>query len=366
MANLIRNATVEVREIVMKALGELVSTGEISAEPIPAFIVETPADKSHGDFSTNIAMVCAKTFRMPPRKIAELITSKIILDGTYFSKVEVAGAGFINLFLGEHWFSEVVFAVLTEKEHYGETELGKGKKVLVEFVSANPTGPMHIGNARGGAIGDCLASVLDKAGYEVAREFYVNDAGNQIEKFATSLEVRYLQIYKEDVILPEDAYQGDDIIVHAKAFAEINGDKFVDVPSQERRDALVAFALPKNIAKLESDLGIYRIKYDNWFMESTLHNNNAVTEVVKLLTEKGHTYEEEGAIWFKATEFGCEKDFVLVRANGIPTYVVPDIAYHYDKLVTRGFDKAIDVLGADHHGYVPRIKGAIQATSLIL
>ena len=178
MSNLIKHASDEVREIVLKALGELVSTGELPAEPVPAFIVETPADKTHGDLSTNVAMVCAKTFRMPPRKIAELVSSKIYLDGSYFSKVEVAGAGFINFFLGEHWFSQVVSSVLLEKEHYGETELGKGKKVMVEFVSANPTGPMHIGNARGGAIGDCLAAVLDKAGYEVAREFYINDAGS--------------------------------------------------------------------------------------------------------------------------------------------------------------------------------------------
>jgi len=361
MSNLIKSASVEVREIVLKALGELVSNGELSAEPIPAFIIETPADKVNGDLSTNVAMVCARAFRMPPRKIAELIVSKISLSGTYFCKTEVAGAGFINFFLGEHWFSQVVSTVLKEGEHYGETDLGKGKKVMVEFVSANPTGPMHIGNARGGAIGDCLASVLDKAGFEVAREFYINDAGNQIEKFATSLEVRYLQIYKEGVELPEDAYQGEDITVHAQAFADEFGDKFVEASSQERRNALVDFALPKNIKKLEDDLGIYRIKYDNWFRESTLHNNGSVGEVVKLLKEKGHTYDLDGATWFNATAFGADKDFVLVRANGIPTYVVPDIAYHYNKLVTRGFDKAIDVLGADHHGYVPRLKAALEA-----
>ena len=276
MSNLINTASLEVREIIMKSLGELVSTGELSAEPIPAFNVEIPADKSHGDLSANVAMICARAFRMAPRKIADLIISKIILDGTYFEKVEVAGAGFINFFLSQKWFSEVVSSVLVEKDHYGETNLGQGKKLMVEFVSANPTGPMHIGNARGGAIGDCLAAVLEKAGYNVTREFYVNDAGNQIEKFATSLEVRYLQLYKDGIEFPEDSYHGEDIIEHAKAFADINGDKYVNVPDKERRDALVAYALPKNIQKLKDDLLTYRITYDVWFLESQLHNENKV------------------------------------------------------------------------------------------
>lgn len=364
MANLINNASLEVREIVLKALGELVSTGELSAEPVPAFNIEIPADRSHGDLSTNVAMICAKVFRMAPRKIADLITSRVILDGTYFNKVEVAGAGFINFFLSERWFSEVVSAVLDEKEHYGETDLGKGQKLMVEFVSANPTGPMHIGNARGGAIGDCLAAVFEKAGYNVSREFYVNDAGNQIEKFATSLEVRYLQIYDDTIVMPEDAYHGEDITEHAKAFAEINGDKYVNATDKERRDALVAYALPKNIKKLEDDLLTYRIKYDVWFLESQLHKDNKVMEIVEILKSKGLTYEKEGAIWYKATEFGAEKDDVLVRANGIPTYFTADIAYHYNKFVDRGFDKVVNIWGADHHGHVARLKGAMEAVGV--
>lgn len=364
MSNLINKASLEVREIILKSLGELVATGELPAEPIPAFIVEIPADKAHGDLSTNVAMVCARAFRMAPRKIADLIISKIILDGTYFDKVEVAGAGFINFFLSQKWFSDVVTAVLEEKEHYGETDLGKGKKLMVEFVSANPTGPMHIGNARGGAIGDCLAAVLEKAGYDVTREFYVNDAGNQIEKFATSLEIRYLQLYKDGIEMPEDSYHGEDIIEHAKAFAEIHGDKYVNSPDKERRDALVDFALPKNIKKLEEDLLKYRIKYDVWFLESQLHKENKVMAIVDILKEKGLTYEKEGAIWYKATEFGAEKDDVLVRANGIPTYFTADIAYHYNKFVERGFDKVINIWGADHHGHVSRLKGAMQAVGV--
>ena len=236
--------------------------------------------------------------------------------------------------------------------------------MLVEFVSANPTGPMHIGNARGGAIGDCLASVLDSAGYYVQREFYINDAGNQIEKFATSLEVRYLQLCGKEIEMPEDAYHGADITEHAKAFYKINGDKYADTESKERRDALVGYALPKNIDGLERDLKKYRIVYDKWFRESSLHNDGSVQKVINTLKEKGVTYEQDGALWFKASEFGNDKDIVLVRANGLPTYIVPDIAYHYNKLVTRGYDKAIDVLGADHHGYVPRMKAALTALGL--
>ena len=223
---------------------------------------------------------------------------------------------------------------------------------------------MHIGNARGGAIGDCLAAVLDRAGYQVWREFYVNDAGNQIEKFATSLEVRYLQACGQDIALPEDAYHGADITEHAENFKAVYGDRYVDTDSAERRQALVDYALPKNIEGLERDLKQYRIVYDNWFRESSVHESGAVTAVIEQLKAKGVTYEQDGALWFKASEFGNDKDIVLVRANGLPTYIVPDIAYHYNKLVTRGFDKAIDVLGADHHGYVPRMKAALTALGL--
>lgn len=361
MANLINNAKDEVKEIILKALGELVAEGELANEPIPAFNVEIPADAKNGDLSTNVAMVCARTFRMAPRAIAEKILSKVYLDGSFFAKCEVAGAGFINFFFSEKWFGEVVKNVLDEGENYGKTDMGNGKSVLVEFVSANPTGPMHIGNARGGAIGDCLAAVLSMAGYDVKREFYVNDAGNQIEKFKTSLETRYLQLYKDGIEMPEDAYQGEDIIEHAKNFAEIHGDKYVEADSEERRTALCDFALPKNIEGLERDLGKYRITYDRWFKESELHNGGAVADIIEKLKESGYTYETDGALWFKSSELGDDKDRVLVRENGIPTYFVPDIAYHYNKLVTRNFTTAIDILGADHHGYIPRMKAAMTA-----
>lgn len=361
MTNLISDAFIQAKELVMKAMGELVADGTFPAEPVPAFNTEIPADSKNGDVSTNAAMVCARPFRNNPRKIAEAIVSKIDLNGSYFARCEVAGPGFINFFYSTEWYTTVVATVLEQKEKYGETDLGAGKSVLVEFVSANPTGPMHIGNARGGAIGDCLASVLEKAGYEVAREFYINDAGNQIEKFKTSLEVRYLQIYKPETELPEDAYKGQDIIDHANAFNEIYGDKYVNADSEERRQALCDFALPKNIQKLHDDLGKYRIQYDKWFNESTLHKDGSVQRVIEQLKASGHTYEKDGALWFKTTEFGDEKDRVLVRENGVPTYLVPDIAYHYNKLAVRKFDKAVDIFGADHHGYIARIKASMTA-----
>ncbi len=384
MNNMIELAKQQVKETVMNALGRLVAEGKIEAVPLPAFNVERPADVSHGDFSCNAAMASAKALRNNPRAIGQMIADAAVLDGTVFEKIEVAGPGFLNFFISPLWFNETVGEVISSGSDYGKTELGNGKRVLVEFVSANPTGPMHIGNARGGALGDSLSSVLQFAGYEVEREFYVNDAGNQIEKFGKSLSIRYMQIAdgnKADVIasygdedvcrkifedeenfpMPEDVYKGVDIIEHAYNFYKINGDKFVNADEESRKSALVEYALPLNIDGLERDLKKYRIVYDTWFRESSLHKNGAVKQIVDMLTEKGQTYEKDGAIWFKASDFGDDQDRVLVRANGIPTYFVPDIAYHYNKLVTRGFDKAIDILGADHHGYIARMKAALTA-----
>lgn len=389
MSNLIEQASSQLRELISKAAAGLSEKGQLPEVPVPDFAVEIPADKSHGDFAANIAMVGARSYRMAPVKIAELILSEISLEGTLFERAEIAGPGFMNFFLGRKWFSDVIRAVNSEKEDYGKTDTGKGKKVLVEFVSANPTGPMHIGNARGGAIGDCLASVLQWAGYYTEREFYVNDAGNQIEKFGKSLSLRYLQLasaagtdvreklgndtekvcsalYEQSgegmtFEMPEDVYLGTDIIEHAKNYLDEFGTGLAGASDEERKKALVDYALPKNIAGLERDLKKYRIVYDNWYRESKLHESGETMRIVDKLKETGHTYEKEGAVWFRATDFGVDKDFVLVRANGVPTYVVPDIAYHYDKLVTRGFDKAINVLGADHHGYVPRLKSALTA-----
>lgn len=359
--NMIYEAKKQVKEIIVNAVNSLFENGKLQRADIPDFNVEIPADSKNGDMSSNFALACARVFKKAPRDIALLIAEAAELNGTYFERIETAGPGFINLFFSPEWFSKTVGNIISSAEKYGETDFGNGKKVLIEFVSANPTGPMHIGNARGGAIGDCLASVMEKAGYEVSREFYVNDAGNQIEKFKTSLECRYLSLYKDGIEMPEDAYHGEDIINHAKAFAEINGDKFVDADSEVRRQALCDFALPKNIEGLERDLKKYRIIYDNWFKESELHKSGAVEDILDKLKKSGYTYEQDGALWFKSSELGDEKDRVLVRENGIPTYFVPDIAYHYNKLVTRGYDKAIDILGADHHGYIPRMKAAMTA-----
>ncbi len=361
MANPIFDAKNQCREILLAALDRCIAEGTLPQAEAPEFSVEIPGDSSHGDFAANLAMVSARAFHKAPRMIAEALANAAKLTGTAFQKLEVAGPGFLNFTLAPGWFAGVVESVLEEKENYGRTDFGGGKRMLVEFVSANPTGPMHIGNARGGALGDGIASVLDWAGYRVDREFYVNDAGNQINKFGLSLDLRYQQLYKDGIEMPEDSYHGQDIIDHAKNFAAIYGDKYMNASEEERRKALVAYALPLNIEGLERDLAKYRIHYDRWFRESALHADGSVMKVVELLKEKGHTYEAEGATWFEATEFGADKDFVLVRSNGVPTYVVPDIAYHYGKLVTRGYDKAIDVLGADHHGYVPRLKAALQA-----
>ena len=361
MTNLVQAATLQLKELLENAVKAAMENGSLPQAELPDFIIEVPADKTHGDFASNAAMVSARAFHLAPRKIAEIIVQHLSLDGSYFKSCEIAGPGFLNFFLSASWFSDVLNGIAADQDSYGRSSFGRNKKILVEFVSANPTGPMHIGNARGGAIGDGIASVLDWAGYDVSREFYVNDAGNQINKFALSLEVRYLQLYQDGIEMPEDAYQGADITEHAKNFAAIHGDHYVTVSSEERRKALVDYALPLNIAGLERDLKKYRIVYDNWFRESTLHQNGEVEKIIALLKEKGCTYEAEGALWFKATDYGADKDFVLVRSNGVPTYVVPDIAYHYNKLVVRGFDKAVDVLGADHHGYVPRLKAALEA-----
>ena len=361
MSLLVTKAREEIKNSIISAVNSAIEKGELEQNELTAFAVEVPANRDHGDYAVNAAMVWAKLFHKAPRQIAEIIVANCNFENTYIKSCEIAGPGFINFFLNDNYYADIVLDVEEKGAEYGKSNYGEGKKVLVEFVSANPTGPMHIGNARGGALGDCLAAVMEAAGYYTEREFYINDAGNQINKFGLSLDLRYLQLYKEGIEMPEDSYHGDDIIAHAKAFAEIHGDSFVEKDEAERRKALVEFALPKNIKGLEEDLGKYRITYDTWFKESTLHNNGETARIIELLKQSGYTYTQEDALWFKATEFGCDKDFVLVRANGVPTYVVPDIAYHYNKLVTRGFDKAIDILGADHHGYVPRLKGALTA-----
>ena len=354
----------QLRALVTDALNKAVAEGALPEAEIVDFKIEVPADRKNGDYSTNAAMAHARAFRRAPMQIAEAILERMDLAGTYFDKVEAAGAGFINFTLGAKFYADVLEEIHEKGEDYGHSSLFAGKSALVEFVSANPTGPMHVGNARGGAMGDCLAELLSWAGYRTEREFYINDGGNQIEKFGLSLDIRYRQHFGENVEMPEDSYHGQDIIDHAVNFAAIYGDKYMNASEEERRKALVDYALPLNVAGLERDLLKYKIKYDTWFHESDLHNSGAAKHVVDLLTEKGYTYESEGALWFKAEQFGCDKDFVLRRSNGFFTYIVPDIAYHYNKLCERKFDLAVDILGADHHGYVPRLKGALQALGI--
>ena len=370
-------AVAQLKSAVTSAIDKAITNGELPKAELPDFIIEVPADASHGDFATNAAMAGAKAFRMPPFKIAQAITGNLDLSGTLFERVETAGPGFINFFLSPAFGAAVVSEILSDPEGYGSSDFGKGEKVMVEFVSANPTGPMHMGNARGGALGDCLAAVLSKAGYQAYREFYVNDAGNQIEKFANSLEARYLQLYRDDIEFPEDGYQGADITELAQEYADQNGDSLLDVPSVERKKALVDYALPRNIKRMQEDMATYKIVYDKWFFESELHESGAVRAVVDLLTEKGLTYENDGAVWYKNKEVLTKKllaegksqqyidnlelkDDVLIRQNGNPTYFAADIAYHKNKF-DRGFTTLIDVWGADHHGHVMRMKGAMDA-----
>lgn len=383
MSVLVKQVQDKLSALITEAANKAMETGELPQAELGAFNIEVPANRDNGDYSTNAAMAWARTFRRAPAQIAAAITKNICLDGSFFASCESAGPGFINFRLSDRFYSEILKDIRTKGENYGRSDFGKGEKVNVEFVSANPTGPMHMGNARGGALGDCLAAVMDFAGYDVSREFYVNDAGNQIEKFALSLDIRYQQIYKGDNApeLPEDSYHGEDIMVRAKEFADIHGDKYIDATEAERRAALVEYALPKNIQAMHDNLSKYRIEYDTWFLESTLHNGTELKDTIELMKEKGLTYELDGALWYKNREVMTKKlleqgktqeeidklelkDDVLIRQNGNPTYFAADIAYHRNKFAVRGFDRAIDIWGADHHGHVARMKGALDAIGL--
>ena len=380
MSLLVKQAIAELRTAIMDAAGRAVADGEFPAVPLSDFNVEVPANRDFGDYSANAAMAWARDLHCAPRKIAQALIDRMELCDTFFERCEVAGAGFLNFYLRSSFNACIIQDILEKGDSYGRSDYGRGKKINVEFVSANPTGPMHMGNARGGALGDCLAAVLDFAGYNVSREFYVNDAGNQIAKFGLSLDIRYQQLFlgEDAVQLPEDSYHGEDIIERAKEFAAVNGDKYMSASEQERRQALIDFALPKNIAAMKENMAKYRINYDTWFLESTLHNDGELEETLNIMRDKGLTYEKDGALWYKNKEVLAAKlreqgkseeeierlelkDEVLIRTNGNPTYFAADIAYHRNKLQIRGFDKAIDVWGADHHGHVARMKGALDA-----
>ena len=381
--NMIESAKEQVRQLTQDAYRACVAAGTLPGgiETIPA--VEIPKDTANGDYTTTFCLAAAKAMRMNPRQVAQTLMDAMALEDSYFTSVELAGPGFLNFRLGGKWFADTVSAIEAEGEKYGENDTLAGKKYMVEFVSANPTGPMHMGNARGGVLGDTLASVLQKSGADVWREFYVNDAGNQIEKFAKSLEARYFQLIKgEDAVeFPEDGYHGDDIRELAQAFYEKEGDKYLDCDEKARHDALAQFGLSVNIPKMKTDLARYGIQYDQWFFESSLHDSGYVADSVAALTEKGYTYEKDGALWLKTSDILAAKlrqegksdeaieklglkDDVLRRANGFYTYFAADIAYHRNKFAVRGFDKVINIWGADHHGHVARLKGAMDALGL--
>lgn len=362
----LQNTILYLKDSIKEAISIALKNKDLPEETIPEFDIEIPAERDHGDLSANVALMSAKKFKMPPRKIAEIILNNLKLDNNLILKSEIAGPGFINFFLNAKFFENTLKEIIKHGKDYGASDFGKGKRIMVEFVSANPTGPMHMGNARLGALGDCLASILDKVGYYVYKEFYVNDAGNQIEKFGLSLDVRYRQICngKDSVEMPEECYQGQDITDLAQEFFDIHGKKYVDESFDVRKKMLIDFALPKNIERMKKDMEKYKIIYDNWFYESKLHKNNEITNVIKILKKNGYTYTRKGCLWYKSSIFGSGKDDVLIRANGIPTYFAADIAYHYNKFITRKFDTCVDIWGADHHGHVERMKGVMEALGI--
>ena len=383
MANLIQAAKDQVAALTQQAYEKAAQAGQLPGGLEVKGSVEIPKDVSHGDYASSFAMAGAKAMHMAPRAIAQIICDNLELEGSFFQKAEIAGPGFLNFTLGPKWYGQIMADVEAEGERYGQSDVGHGEKVMVEFVSANPTGPMHMGNARGGVLGDTLANVLSLAGYDTWKEFYVNDAGNQIHKFAVSIDARYHQLIlgEENFPFPEDGYHGDDIRELAQAFREKEGDGWLDKPEAERQEAMAKFGLSVNIPKMESDLRRYKIVYDQWFLESDLHNSGYVAETVGMLTEKGWTYEKDGALWLNTTELLKQKymaegktreqvdkldlkDDVLRRANGFYTYFAADIAYHRNKLEKRGFQKAINIWGADHHGHVARLQAALDGLGL--
>ena len=381
--NLIENAKIQIDALIQSAYTKAVDAGELPAGAELKGIVEIPKDTKNGDYAANHAMAGAKALRSAPRKIAEALVKHMELSGSWFESAEIAGPGFMNFRLGGKWYADVLANISQEGADYGKTDSLKGQKIMVEFVSANPTGPMHMGNARGGVLGDALAEVLHCAGAEVWREFYVNDAGNQIEKFATSIDARYRQIIlgEDAVEFPEDGYHGDDIRALAQGFYEENGDAYLNSDLAQRHAAMAKFGLARNLPKMRADLERYQIHYDEWFYESRLHDSGFVADSVAKLSENGYTYEKDGALWLRTSQLLGEKllaagkkpedieklglkDDVLRRANGFYTYFAADIAYHRNKLEQRGFDKAINIWGADHHGHVARLKAAMDALGL--
>ncbi|MEH7303629.1 arginine--tRNA ligase [Neobacillus drentensis] len=343
----------EIRAAVLKA--ELASE-----EQIPDVVLETPKEKAHGDYSTNMAMQLARVAKKAPRVIAEALVANIDRSKASIEKIEIAGPGFINFYMNNSYLTELIPTVLNAGEKYGETTVGGSQKIQVEFVSANPTGDLHLGHARGAAVGDSLCNILAKAGYDVSREYYINDAGNQINNLALSVEARYFQALGLDKDMPEGGYHGADIIGIGKTLAEEFGDKYVHVSEEERQEFFREYGLKYEMAKLKQDLEDFRVGFDVWYSETSLYKNGKIDEALEALRASGYVYEEDGATWLRSMDFGDDKNRVLIKQDGSYTYLTPDIAYHKDKL-DRGFEKLINIWGADHHGYIPRMKAALQA-----
>ncbi len=350
----------ELRDMLCMAVSSAIEAGELQQADMPDFAIERPADSKNGEFSSNLALCGAKAFRAAPAKIASAIKERLQLPCNGIARCEIAGPGFLNFYCDDSFFNDILTDSVMDPS-YGNTDTGNGKKINVEFVSANPTGPMHLGNARGGALGESLAALLKTAGYEVTKEFYINDAGNQIAKFGASLSARYMQIFNDFHPFPEDGYQGEDIIERVTEFTKEKGDILTNSDEKTRSDVLVTYALPKNIEGIKSALREYRIEFDNFFSEQTLYDSGAVADTIQKIKDNGLAYEQDGATFFAFSKCGGEKDEVLIRQNGLPTYLAADIAYHVNKLNDRKFDTAIDIWGADHHGHIARLKAAITA-----
>lgn len=360
LLNIIEETQSALRQGVAAACAQAMAAGTLPEAALPDFVIETPKDEKNGDFSTNLAMQLTRILRQNPRKIAEAIVGGIDLPGLV-ERVEIAGPGFINFYLVPGWLNRVLPAIQEEDADYGKSNAGGGERVQVEFVSANPTGLLHMGNARGGALGDTLAAVLNEAGYVCDKEYYINDAGNQVENLGKSVEARYFELLgRDDYQIPEDGYHGKDIIATAQRLLDEKGEALVDLPEAERRELMKNYALKEKVAGIRGSLENFGVVFDNWFSEQSLHDAGSVHEVVDILREKGYVYEKDGAQWLRATDWGEEKDEVLVRSNGTPTYFAADIAYHRDKF-ERGYKRLINIWGADHHGHVARLKGAMTA-----
>ncbi|MEA4891990.1 MAG: arginine--tRNA ligase [Peptococcaceae bacterium] len=358
--NRVREIKGLIRQEILAALDQAAAAGSLTLDSVPAFAVEVPRDKNHGDFAVNVAMLLAKSQGKAPRVIAQMILDQMKVRPDWLVRVEIAGPGFLNFTIEPMYFHAVLPAIAKEDKDYGKSDFGGGHKVQIEFVSANPTGLLHMGNARGAALGDTLGNIMSAAGYEIKREYYINDAGNQIENFGKSLEARYLELLGQTCQFPEEGYHGEDIIETARHIVTAEGDRFLHMESALRREFLIQAGLKEKLDNIRRTLEEFGVIYDVWFSEQSLHDDGEIKDTIQELREKGLLYEKEGALWLKATSFGEEKDEVMVRANGVPTYFAGDIAYHRNKF-RRGFDTVINIWGADHHGHVARMKGAMGA-----